>query len=168
MAPPPAKKRRLLPTVALKTRVDELVQRGQECYRRKEYTAALKALDKVSQPFRIYLSVYLLTNQAILESNGTPPITAYDNRAAVYIKLKQLPKALVDGRHMINNWSQNGTVGLLTPKIILLCSFLCQGYLRTGQILQLQKQQTLAYDIYLLGLRKLPKDSSELKVSDHD
>ena len=62
-----------------------------------------------------------------------------DNRAATYTKLGRLKPALRDAKQMIEQDKDD-----------------CTGYLRTGKVLQLMEKPGVAFNIYQLGLRRVP------------
>ncbi|MCJ1415489.1 hypothetical protein MMC32_001821 [Xylographa parallela] len=104
-------------------------KRGQDCYRAKEYKEALRCFD------------------AAVAQCDDPPLSILDNRAATYTKLEEFPKALADGRHMIQ-----------------VAKAEVKGYLRTGQILQLMGKDKTALGIYEYGLKNVPRTNEDVKL----
>lgn len=63
---------------------------------------------------------------------------------ACYIKLGDLASALYVSRKMTKHAARDA-----------------RGYLRMGQVLQLQEKAEMALEVYKLGLRRCPSDESE-------
>ncbi|MCJ1381933.1 hypothetical protein MMC17_005045 [Xylographa soralifera] len=105
------------------------------------------------------IDVHTYVNETLLKEEGItfvtmaiarcddPPLSILDNRAATYTKLEELPKALADGRRMIQ--VAKGEV---------------KGYLRTGQILQLMGKDKTALGIYEYGLKNVLRTNDDVKL----
>ncbi|KAL8785164.1 MAG: hypothetical protein Q9213_003510 [Squamulea squamosa] len=84
---------------------------------------------------------------SVISQEKQPGITVLDCRAATSEKLGDLHAALKDGRRMISDYKSE-----------------CEGYLRTGKILQLLDKDSVALGIYKYGLRNVSPSASKYQL----
>ena len=142
-----------------------LHERGTEYFRERNYKAALQFFDKVWF-FPFFRKVSTGSSDALqaIKQDAEAPLLIIDKRAATYLKLRDPDRALSDARKMIRQDQSNAIVRL--QKFLTCMLYLCgQGYLRLGQILQLQSRPLKALKTYESGIRRISPEDAHFKVS---
>lgn len=138
---------RLSPAMPHTQSAAELLELGKAFYRERNYERALKAFMEVSG--RLDSARYLADQQnQAFGASKSDDVKFLDMAVACQIKLADLNSALSVGRKMTKHAAKDA-----------------RGYLRMGQVLQLQEKPEMALEVYKLGLRRCAtEDPDKIRV----